>query len=115
MQLSHQPVEATLYSLSDDLPEPIDRRGDTRLMTLFRLGAVIVEDRRELCLIKNISASGMLIRAYCPIPEGTTLSVELKRGETIRGSVAWVSDGNLGVAFEQPVDIIALLAPANDS
>ena len=115
MQLSHQPVEATLYSLSDALPEPIDRRGDTRLMTLFRLGAVIVEDRRELCLIKNISASGMLIRAYFPIPEGTALSVELKRGETIRGSVSWASDGNLGIAFEHPIDVIALLAPANDS
>ncbi|WP_310469165.1 PilZ domain-containing protein [Sphingomonas sp.] len=115
MQLQTQPVEATLYSLSDALPEPAERRGDNRLMTLFRLGAVVVEDRRELCLIKNISAGGMLIRAYCPIAVGATLSVELKRGEMIRGSVTWASDGNLGVTFDTPVDVIALLAPVPDS
>lgn len=115
MQANQQPIETTLYSLSDRLPDPSDRRGDDRFLTLFRVGALLIDGRRELCLLKNISAGGMLIRAYCTIAQGTSLAVELKRGEMISGTVSWVSDGNLGIAFDQPVDIIALLTPGPDT
>ena len=85
-----QPVETTIYSLSDAPPAAeSDRRDGQRHMTLYRVGSVLVEDRRELCLIKNISAGGMMIRAYCPIPKGTSLSIELKSGQPIEGRVSW--------------------------
>ena len=62
-----QPVETTLYSLSSVPPAPAaeaERRDGERHMTLYRVGSIQVEDRRELCLIKNISAGGMMIRLY---------------------------------------------------
>ena len=60
--MEEQPVETTLYSLSDRTPDPVERRDGERYLTLFRVGTVMIEDRRELCLIKNISAGGMMIR-----------------------------------------------------
>lgn len=105
-----QPIATTLYSLSDTLPGPLERRDDERFLTLFRVGTVIVDDRRELCLIKNISSGGMLIRAYHALAQGTALSVELKRGEIIRGAVSWVRGVDAGVAFDAPIDIIELLS-----
>lgn len=110
-----QPIETTQYSLSDALPSPLERRDDERFLTLFQVGAVIVGDHRELCLIKNISAGGMLIRAYSGMTPGTALSVELNRGEIIRGAVCWVRGVNVGVAFDAPIDIIDLLSPDNCS
>jgi hypothetical protein len=68
-----------------------------------------ISGRRELCLIKNISAGGMLIRAYSAIAEGTHLSIELKCGEPVSGTVRWVSGENVGVAFDVPVDVVDLL------
>ena len=56
LRVEEQPVETTLYSLSDRAPEPAERRYDERYLTLFRVGSVTIDDRRELCLIKNISA-----------------------------------------------------------
>jgi hypothetical protein len=99
-----------LYSLSESPPRRSDRREDDRHLTLFRVGSIMVGKRRELCLIKNISAGGMMIRAYCAIPEGTPLSIELKSGQPVNGKVSWTSDQNVGVSFDAPIDIIEILS-----
>ena len=74
----------------------------------------LVEDRRELCLIKNISAGGMMIRIYCPLAEGTPLTIELKSGQPIHGRINWVRDNHAGVAFDKPVDVIDILSASMD-
>ncbi len=112
--MSGQPLETTLYSLSDAPPKPGDRREDERHLTLFRVGSITIGDRRELCLIKNISAGGMMIRAYCAIPEGTCLSIELKSGQPVSGRATWIRDQNVGVTFDQPIDVIEILSSSSD-
>ncbi len=109
-ELDEQPVETTLYSLSDTPPEPGERRDGDRHLTLFRVGSITIGERRELCLIKNISAGGMMIRAYCPIPEGSALSIELKSGQPVTGRATWIKDHNVGVAFDEAVDVIEILS-----
>jgi hypothetical protein len=108
--VDEHPVETTLYSLSESLPRDVERRDGERHLTLFRVGSVTIGDRRELCLIKNISAGGMLIRAYSQLEPGTSLSVELKHGEQIQGEVCWMRDNCAGISFDQPVDVVELLA-----
>ena len=108
--MSGQPLQTTLYSLSEAPPKPGDRREDERHLTLFRVGSITIGDRRELCLIKNISAGGMMIRAYCAIPEGTSLSIELKSGQPVSGRATWTKDQNVGVTFDVPIDVIEILS-----
>ena len=110
LMVDELPVETTLYSLRDSPPGPPDRRTGERHLTLLRVGALIIGERRELCLIKNVSAGGMLIRAYCDIALGTPISIELKHGEPIGGIARWIKDGCVGVTFDEPVDVIALLS-----
>jgi hypothetical protein len=109
--LKHQPVETTLYSLAKAAPKRPERRSSERYVSLLRVGAILVDGRRELCLIRNISAGGMMIRAYSEIPLGTNLSVELKHGEPVRGTVQWVENGLTGVSFDAAIDVVGLLAP----
>jgi len=109
-----QPVETTLYSLSDSPPRQVERREGERHLTLFRVGSITIGDRRELCLIKNISAGGMLIRAYSVLEPGVRIAVELKRGEQIPGTISWVKESNAGIAFDRPVDVVELLASSAD-
>jgi hypothetical protein len=76
---------------------------------------MVVEGRRELCLIKNISAGGAMLRLYSgSIELGQPLTVELKCGQPLTGSVAWVRDPNVGLAFDQPIDVIAMLSQSED-
>ena len=108
--MDEQPVETTLYSLSDRAPDPVERRDDERYLTLFRVGTVMINDRRELCLIKNISSGGMMIRPYCKLAVGDKVSVELKRGEQIPGLINWVRQDSAGIEFNERIDVIELLA-----
>jgi hypothetical protein len=110
--LGHQQVETTIYSLASAAPERPDRRSGERYLSLLRVGAILVEGRREFCLIRNISAGGMMIRAYSAIPVGTALSIELKHGDPLSGIVRWVENGLTGVAFDTAVDVVGLLAPS---
>lgn len=104
-------VETTLYSLSTAAPAQPDRRSGDRYVSLLRVGALVIEGRRELCLIRNISAGGMMIRPYSPIPAGARVSVELKHGESVSGVAQWSDKGLTGVTFDSKIDVLALLSP----
>ncbi len=111
------PVETTVYSLSESPPRPSsdeERRDGDRHMTLFRVGSIMIDGQRELCLIKNISAGGMMIRAYCPLLADTPIVIELKSGLPVSGKVAWVHESQVGITFDQPIDVIDILSHASD-
>lgn len=115
--MEKQPAETTLYSLSDAPPQPAnesDRRSGERHMTLYRVGSVMLDGQRELCLIRNISAGGMMIRLYCGTIIGTPLTIELKSGQPIHGKVSWLKDGYYGIEFDEPIDVIEILSASMD-
>ena len=103
-------VETTSYSISAVAPERPERRAEERFVRLLRVGAITLDGRRELCLIRNISAGGAMIGAYSPVPIGISVSIEFKQGDCIAGTVHWVENGLTGIRFDQPIDVLALLA-----
>jgi PilZ domain len=112
--LEDQPVETTLYSLASRAPDRPQRRQGERYLSLLRVGALTIDGRRELCLIRNVSAGGMMLRAYSGVDAGTRLTIELKQGEPVSGVARWVQDGCVGVTFDSPIDVVALIAPTSD-
>jgi len=106
------PIETTVYSISDDPPAAPDRRSGDRHLTLFRVGTIVLGKRRELCLVKNISAGGALIRAYCALAPGQRLKIELKEHQPVPGEVGWVRGTDAGITFDRPVDVVDLLKAA---
>jgi len=55
-----------------------------------------------------------MIRPYSTIGVGTAVTVELKHGETVSGVARWIEDGLIGIAFDQPIDVVALLTSSED-
>ncbi|HEY0114421.1 MAG TPA: PilZ domain-containing protein [Allosphingosinicella sp.] len=108
--LPHECVEETSISLSAAAPPPPDRRRQQRHLTILRVAALIVEGERELCLVRNISAGGVMAHVYRPIAIGTRVEIEIKNDEPIAGKVIWESDLNIGVAFDAKIDVPDLLA-----
>lgn len=114
--LTLQPAQTTMFTLSESPPQPVepsDRREGERHMTLYRVGSMIVEGRRELCLIKNISAGGMMVRLYCDLADKSAVTIELKSGQPITGQVCWTRDNLAGVSFDEPIDVVDLLSSAS--
>lgn len=108
------PIETTVYSMSADPPRESNRRTGERHLTLFRVGSIVVGDRRELCLVKNISAGGALIRAYCALEPETPVQVELKERQPLAGRVTWIRGSDAGIAFDEQVDVVELLRVTSD-
>lgn len=108
------PVETTTYSMSRKPPAELDRRQGDRHLTLFRVGAITIDGRRDLCLVKNVSAGGALIRTYSQVKPKTRVEIDLKEGQPIAAQVSWVKGTDAGIAFDHPVDILDLLKNSGD-
>lgn len=109
---NEQPVETTLYSLGEAAPRRDQRRTSERHLSLLRVGAIVIDGRRELCLIKNVSAGGMLIRAYSRIAQDARLSIELKQGEPVSGTARWTEGDSVGISFDSAIDVVDLISTA---
>lgn len=103
-------IVETSFSFSSEVPAPPERRGQERHLKILRVGILVMDGRRELCLIRNISAGGVMAHLYSNVQPGQRVSVELKSHQQIDGRVVWVREANAGIAFDNPVDIGELLA-----
>jgi hypothetical protein len=108
--LTNEALEETTFSFSREAPrQPLERRRQTRHLTILRVGALIVDGRVELCLIRNISAGGLMAHVYSVFEEGQSLVVELRTNQQVTGRVTWSDDSNIGVTFDEPIDVEELL------
>jgi len=99
---------ATTYIVGDRLPWPDEAppRPDAGPLDA---GAIYDESGRKDCLIRKISAHGATLRGAVAKAPGEQVSVELGTGQRPAGTIAWVSGGEVGVYFKQPVDLMALI------
>lgn len=103
-------TEGTTFSLSKAAPQPPDRRTQPRHISILRVGTLIVDGRRELCLIRNISAGGLMAHVYSVLDKGQPVAIELKTNQRIAGKVSWTEGANVGVTFDEQIDVEELLA-----
>ena len=109
MYLEDRLVE-TGFSFSNDVPQPPDRRSSERDIKILRVGTIVVDGRRELCMIRNISAGGVMAHVYSQLTPGQAVSIELKTSQPVSGRVVWTRGGNAGIQFDTSVDVAELLA-----
>jgi len=100
----------TGFSFSNEVPLPPERRGDERLIRILRVGTLIIDGRRELCLIRNISAGGVMAHVYSKLMPGQRVTVELKATQPVAGRVVWVDEAEAGIKFDTAMDVAELLA-----
>lgn len=103
-------LDETTFSFSREAPQPSDRRRQPRQFTILRVGTLLVDGNRELCLIRNISAGGLMAHVYSALPEGRKIAVELRTSQSIPGTITWAEDSNIGITFDAPIDVEEMLA-----
>lgn len=86
-----------------------DRRADFRIITTLRVGKITSNGEQELCLIRNISHGGLMLRVFADHQVGDNVTVELKSDCVVSGTVAWTRDESVGVTFAEPVDAPEML------
>lgn len=108
--LSKECHEETTFSFSQEAPQPPERRRDPRHLTILRVGLLIGPSGRELCLIRNISAGGLMAHVYSHHAEGERVAVELKTNHPLEGVVMWADESNVGIQFDEQIDVPEMLS-----
>src|SRR5688572_14421021 len=99
----------TVYSLSGGVP-PIEAAVEEADASVLQPGSVVVGSIRQVCLIRKISAGGAVLHTDLPVEEGGRLELELGTGEHLDGTIAWRRGSELGLRFDEPIDVLPILA-----
>jgi len=98
----------TVYSLSGEVPSA-DGAQEADDFGLWP-GALTVGSVRQVCSIRKISAGGAVLHVDQEVAPGDRLELELMTGEQLDGIVAWRRGSEVGLRFDAPVDVFAIIA-----
>lgn len=87
-----------------------DRRRGPRELTLMRVGLIHTSEGKAFCLVKNLSADGLMARVYRSFRPGEEAPVELTTGHVLLGEIVWARGGDIGVRFRLSVDVDNVLS-----
>ena len=88
----------------------IEGRGATRTSLIIRPVKLISHKNEYLCLIRDISNSGLSIRSFHTLPDMDVVRLETQTGECYHASKVWQSDRQAGFAFNHSIDVKAAIA-----
>lgn len=98
----------TTVVVGDRLPWPDDASAAAEDGP-FDESAIYHAGVRSRCEIRKISTLGVTVATGLAPALGDRVSVELATGQRPAGKVAWADAGEVGVRFEDSIDVIALL------
>jgi len=91
-----------------------EQRSAPRFTLLIRAAKLIVDDSGEfLCVVRDVSSSGIKIRLFNPLPAHDSLCLEMSNGERYRVEMVWQEGEYAGFRFVDEVDIARLLDEAH--
>ena len=101
--------EASLAHLEEHKAK-VERRRQQRQVALLRVALLHAGGSKELCVVRNISSSGLSARVYRKLAGGEHVQIEFRSGELLSGAVVWERDWEVGIVFPALIDVEAVLA-----
>ena len=92
--------------------EPCEERAAPRFTLLIRAAKLVAPAGEFVCVIRDVSESGISLRGFHALPCGNRLELELQTGERHRVESVWQRGNEAGFRFLDPVDIDRLVAEA---
>jgi hypothetical protein len=99
---------ATIFSLSGDPPRALHAQDDAQ--AAYDTARLIDGDTTHPCALEKLSAAGATLRLDAALEEGASMTLALADGQRLAGRIAWARDGEAGLVFDAPVDVIGALA-----
>ena len=90
----------------DAPPDGADSGRDGQRDSLFMTARLCIagEDDVREGRVRNLSSGGMMIELDRLIEPDTAVTLEMRGLGTMKGRVAWCTDGRVGVALDRPID-----------
>lgn len=85
------------------------QRSAARYTRVFRPVVFRVGKFEGLCLVRNISAGGLMGEVPGEFQPGSAVDIEMNGTLRLNGRIVWCRDGQMGVCFDQEIDVPQVL------
>lgn len=82
-----------------------EARAAPRFTLLIRSAKLIAPQGQFLCVIRDVSATGISLRGFHPLPDGDPLLLELQTGDRLAIERVWSRGLDSGYRFATPVEV----------
>ncbi|MBW8753281.1 MAG: PilZ domain-containing protein [Sphingomonadales bacterium] len=103
---NHGDVETSQLSVEE-------LRSAPRFTLLIRSAKLICDDAEYLCIIRDVSASGLRLRIFHGLPPSRTFQLELASGERFEVERVWEAKDHAGFRFADWIDVQTFIAEAS--
>ncbi len=87
-----------------------DMRGAQRFTLLIRTAKLVCESGEFLCIIRDVSETGLRLRLFHALPADARMALELANGEHYFIERVWERDSHAGFRFAAPIEVQAFIA-----
>ena len=102
--------QGTAHSLVPDQGlSPAELRAAPRVTLLIRPAKLVTAEGQFVCVIRDVSATGVSVRLFHPLPAGDSALLETETGMRVAMRRVWVRDSKAGFQFDQDIDVAALV------
>ena len=98
-------AEDQSYGRSVPGPDLGDLRKSPRFTILIRSAKLICESGEYLCIVRDVSETGVRLRLFHPMPPEKHVSLELATGDTFMAEKVWEDDDQAGFRFLDPIEL----------
>ena len=90
-----------------------DLRAAPRFTLLIRSAKLICDTGEYLCVIRDVSASGVRLRIFHPLPPFERFSLELATGDRFQVERVWENPDQAGFRFSDWINVQSFIAEAS--
>lgn len=93
-------------------PDFSDLRAAPRFSLLIRSAKLVYAGGEYICIVRDVSASGVRLRVFHRLPAEIAVTLELATGECFAIERVWERDDHAGFRFADPIDVHRFIAEA---
>ncbi len=98
----------------EDAADGAELRTTPRFTLLIRAAKLISPNGEFVCVIRDVSESGVSVRLFHKLPQGSPLELRMPNGAIYEMLLKWERDNEAGFEFVSPIDVTRLIAEASD-
>lgn len=87
-----------------------DLRGAPRFALMLRSAKMIADGTEYLCIIRDVSETGVKLRLFHAAPRAAVLMIETASGQHYPMQLVWEANGEAGFRFTRPIDVDAFVS-----
>jgi hypothetical protein len=91
-----------------------EQRAAPRFTLLIRAAKLVSPSGEFVCVIRDISETGVSVRLFHKLPSGTPLELHMPGGKRYEMMLRWERDNEAGFAFAEAIDVERIINEASE-